>query len=413
MSKIKIKNFGPIKEGYQEGDGWLDVKKITVFIGNQGSGKSTVAKLISTLTWIEKALVMGTIRQDELNTHNRFLKHLAYQRLDRYAKEETSIEFIGLAFKICYTKGKFEAERLSENGYLLPKIMYAPAERNFLSSVDRPDKLKNLPSTIYTFNDEFDAAKNLFAEGIKLPINNVRFEYDKLNKIAHIVGENKSYRLRLSEASSGFQSTVPLFLVTRYLSDSLTAEEDLSIKETSLEEQKKLDKEIRAIINDSQLTPEIRQASLRQLSAKRKRACFINIVEEPEQNLFPSSQKNLLYELLKHTKVEGNKLVMTTHSPYLISYLTLAVKAHEVYKMLHEKNYKPSDPEFSTANEIVPMSSTIHPHDLNIYELDETDGTIRKLGDFDGIPSDKNALNESLGKVNHLFDSLLEIEEKL
>lgn len=413
MSKIKIKNFGPIKEGYQEEDGWLNVRKITVFIGNQGSGKSTVAKLISTLTWIEKALVMGTIRQDELNTHNRFLKHLAYQRLDKYANEETSIEFIGQAYKICFIKGKFEAERLSENGYLLPKIMYAPAERNFLSSVDRPDKLKNLPSTIYTFNDEFDAAKNLFAEGIELPINNVRFEYDKLNKIAHIVGENKSYRLRLSEASSGFQSTVPLFLVTKYLSDSLTAEEDLSIKETSLEEQKKLDKEIRAIINDSQLTPEIRQAYLRQLSAKRKRACFINIVEEPEQNLFPSSQKSLLYELLKHTKAEGNKLVMTTHSPYLISYLTLAVKAHEVYKMLREKNYKLSDPEFSTANAIVPMSSTIHSHDLTIYELDESDGTIRKLGDFEGIPSDKNTLNKSLGKANHLFDSLLEIEEEL
>jgi len=41
MAKIKIKNFGPIKEGYLEKDGWLDVKKVTVFIGNQGSGKST------------------------------------------------------------------------------------------------------------------------------------------------------------------------------------------------------------------------------------------------------------------------------------------------------------------------------------------------------------------------------------
>ena len=52
MSKIRIKNFGPIKEGYQENDGWLDVKKVTVFIGNQGSGKSTVAKLVSTMLLI-------------------------------------------------------------------------------------------------------------------------------------------------------------------------------------------------------------------------------------------------------------------------------------------------------------------------------------------------------------------------
>ena len=54
MSKIKIKNFGPIKEGYQEDDGWFDIKKVTVFIGNQGSGKSTIAKLISTFNQTEQ-----------------------------------------------------------------------------------------------------------------------------------------------------------------------------------------------------------------------------------------------------------------------------------------------------------------------------------------------------------------------
>lgn len=122
--------------------------------------------------------------------------------------------------------------------------MYAPAERTFLSVVDRPDKLKNLPRTLYTFNDEFDHAKDLYADGLQLPINNVTFEYDKLNKITHIVGENRSFKLRLSEASSGFQSTVPLYLVTKYLSDRLTAEEDPSIQETSLEDQKKIEKEV-------------------------------------------------------------------------------------------------------------------------------------------------------------------------
>ncbi|MFZ4561143.1 MAG: ATP-binding protein [Saprospiraceae bacterium] len=405
MSKLRIKNFGPIQEGYLENDGWLDVKKVTVFIGNQGSGKSTVAKLISTLSWIEKAMVMGTLRQDELNTHNRFLKQLAYQRIEKYAKPDTSIEYIGKAFSLSYMDGKFEAHKSKENGYLLPKIMYAPAERNFLSSVDRPDKLKNLPSTLYTFNDEFDAAKNLFASGIELPINKVRFEYDKLNKLAHIVGENRNYELRLSEASSGFQSTVPLFLVTKYLSDSLSAEEDPSIKENSLEEQKKLDKEIKAILNDPQLTPEIRQAYLRQLSAKRKRACFINIVEEPEQNLFPSSQRSLLFELLFHTKREGNKLVMTTHSPYLINYLTLAVKAEMV------KNNLEKEDALNKLATIVPLQSALSGKDLVIYELDEEAGSIRGLPDYKGLPSDENYLNSSLDDSNELFAQLQEIEK--
>lgn len=405
MSKLRIKNFGPIKEGYLENDGWLDVKKVTVFIGNQGSGKSTVAKLISTLSWIEKAMVMGTIRQDELNTHNRFLKQLAYQRIEKYAKPDTSIEYIGKAFTLSYIDGKFEAQKSKENGYLLPKIMYAPAERNFLSSVVRPDKLKNLPSTLYTFNDEFDAAKNLFASGIELPINKVRFEYDKLNKLARIVGEKRNYELRLSEASSGFQSTVPLFLVTKYLSDSLSAEEDPSIKENSLEEQKKLDKEIKTILNDPQLTPEIRQAYLRQLSAKRKRACFINIVEEPEQNLFPSSQRSLLFELLSHTKKDGNKLIMTTHSPYLINYLTLSVEA---YKLKSRVN---TDELREKLNKIVPLNSTLNGDDLVVYELNENNGQITKLKTYKGLPSDENYLNNGLAESNDEFSKLLDIED--
>ncbi len=406
MSRIKIKNFGPIKEGYQENDGWLDVKKVTVLIGNQGSGKSTVAKLYSTLTWIEKAMVVGTIQQDELNANNRFLKELAYQRIDKYANPETSIEYIGSAFSLSFIDGKFDAVESKDNGYLLPKIMYAPAERNFLSSVDRPDKIKNLPSTLYTFNDEFDAAKNLFAEGIDLPINKVRFEYDTLNKLAHIVGANKEYRLRLSEASSGFQSTVPLFLVTKYLSDRLTAEENPSIKENSLEDQKRIDKQIKSILNDPQLAPEIRQSLLRRLSAMRKPVCFINIVEEPEQNLFPSSQQTVLNELLKYAnKAVGNQLVMTTHSPYLINYLTLSVKAEMVKLKLNSVDQK------KKLAEIVPLEATLSAEDLVIYELDETDGTIKKLGDYKGLPSDENYLNSGLEESNELFAQLQEIEK--
>ena len=42
MSRIKIKNFGPLKETASVTDGWIDIKKVTVFTGNQGSGKSTV-----------------------------------------------------------------------------------------------------------------------------------------------------------------------------------------------------------------------------------------------------------------------------------------------------------------------------------------------------------------------------------
>lgn len=37
MSQIKVKNFGPIKSGFTENNGFMDIRKITVFIGNQGT----------------------------------------------------------------------------------------------------------------------------------------------------------------------------------------------------------------------------------------------------------------------------------------------------------------------------------------------------------------------------------------
>jgi predicted ATPase len=413
MSKIRIKNFGPIKEGFKETlpDGtvnnWLDVKKVTVFIGNQGSGKSTVAKLISTLTWIEKAIEKRILKQDELSLYNRFLKQLAYQRIDKYINANSEIEFIGNAYSLKFKDGVFIATKSSTNGYKLPKIMYVPAERSFLSVFDRPDKVKKLPLPVYTFNEEFDTAKHLYAEGLELPINKVRFEFDKFNKIAHIVGDENSYKIRLSEASSGFQSIVPLYLVSKYLMDKIENKiEDETIQEESLEEQKKIDKQVKAILDDPELTEDIKQSYLRQLSANKKPSCFVNIVEEPEQNLFPSSQQKILNSLLEiNNRNENNKLIMTTHSPYLINYLTLSVKAEMVKSNLNSESSR------NKLSEIVPLESTLNAENLIIYELNEADGSIKKLPDYKGLPSDENYLNSGLEDSNELFAQLQEIEK--
>jgi ABC-type lipoprotein export system ATPase subunit len=413
MSKIKIKNFGPIKEGYQEHDGWLDVKKVTIFIGNQGSGKSTVAKLISTMTWIEKAIEKRILKQDELSLYNRFLKQLAYQRIDKYINANSEIEFIGQAYIIKFKDGEFKATKSSTNGYKLPKIMYVPAERSFLSVFDRPDKVKKLPLPVYTFNEEFDTAKHLYAQGLELPINKARFEFDKFNKIAHIVGDENSYKIRLSEASSGFQSIVPLYLVSKYLMDRIENKiEDETIQEESLEVQKKIDKQVKAILDDPELTDDIKQAYLRQLSANKKPSCFINIVEEPEQNLFPGSQQKILNSLLEiNNRNENNKLIMTTHSPYLINYLSISIQGDYLLSQIAKKGN--SKELIQRLDAVVPIKSIISGDDAVVYQLDEKNGTILKLANTEGIPSDKNFLNQSLRHGNELFDSLLEIEEEL
>ena len=54
-------------------------------------------------------------------------------------------------------------------------------------------------------------------------------------------------------------------------------------------------------------------------------------MEEPAQNLFSESQMNNLAFLLEAANVnDENKIVMTTHSRCVFSYITLAAKSYEL-----------------------------------------------------------------------------------
>jgi ribosomal protein L22 len=236
-------------------------------------------------------------------------------------------------------------------------------------------------------------------------------EFDKLNRLAKIVGSD--YKLNLSEASSGFQSFVPLFLVSRNIALSINRTQETSRNELSGEEQKRLKMEIEKIISNDNLSDDLKRAALEVLSSKYRNECFVNIVEEIEQNLFPQSQKKILYKLFEFANLtQGNKLILTTHSPYIINDLTLAIKADKVIKKILSSAISNADYLQEKLNQIVPKASCIAAEDAIVYELTEQ-GEIRELATYNGLPSDENYLNLSLGETNQLFDDLLEIEEQL
>lgn len=409
MSKIRIKYFGPVNAGYAENAGFINLAKVTVFIGSQGAGKSTITKLISVMTWMEKSLVRGDLKAKEIIHYNWFVnKYCAYQNIQHYFTDKTEIVYQGKAYFFSYKNGHLEIVKKRENGYHVPKIMYVPAERNFVSAVDKPHLLKNLPRTLYTFLDEFENAKLELGHRVNLPVGDAQFEYQKNNKVASIVGPG--YKIRLSEASSGYQSLIPLFLVTKYLAESIDREDDASKKGLSVEEEQKIKKEIERILSDDSLSAEVKNASLKVLSARFRNSCFINIVEEPEQNLYPTSQKNILFQLLAFVnKNEGNGLLITTHSPYVISYLTLAMKGFSVWRQVKQSSTT-DDALLDKLSAIVPFTAGVDCRDALIYEVYDN-GTVKKLENYGGVPSDNNFLNNSLGDLNVMFDELLEIEE--
>ena len=155
MSKIKIKNFGPIKNGFEENGGFIDIRKVTIFIGNQGTGKSSIAKLISVMSWLEKALYIGELTEKYATNYNRFVNNYCnYHNLTNYFLADTEIEYKGTIYNISFNKRKLNISSAIDGDkakYVVPKIMYVPAERKFLSAVKQPEKLKGLPQSLYDF----------------------------------------------------------------------------------------------------------------------------------------------------------------------------------------------------------------------------------------------------------------------
>ncbi|MGM2628803.1 hypothetical protein ACS2QL_30075, partial [Bacillus cereus group sp. Bce038] len=85
---------------------------------------------------------------------------------------------------------------------------------------------------------------------------------------------------------------------------------DNSKSRVSLEEMQTLRTRILSILRNEKLTEDLRNQAIELLSSVTKNDCFVNIVEEPEQNLFPTSQRSILQSLLEFNNLnEGNKLI--------------------------------------------------------------------------------------------------------
>ncbi len=418
MSKIRIKNFGPIKEGYQENDGWMDIKKVTVFIGNNGSGKSTVAKLISIFTWLEKRLNRGDIPNDGFIKGDNILQQLERQRIKSYLTvNKSEIEYVGdrycFSYKPTNEKGYATSSKTDETKYVNPKISYTPSERNFLGAVtgafDVPDS--GLPWPLAEFSLRLKKAQyQLNGMKLDLPFQNFTYKFDEATNISYISG--KDHQIDFTDAASGLQSAVPLYMVSRHLSMLIKYEDVAKAAPVSTNQKIRRDSEVSILMQNKSLSNDEKIKLTDEVFAKYHNKCFINIVEEPEQNLFPTSQRQILNSLLEFNNMsDGNKLIMTTHSPYIINYLSIAIQAGYLKGKIRESDK--ADELNERLDEIVPDKSTIHASDVVVYELDENTGTIIKLPDYEGIPSDKNYLNQSLREGNILFDALLEIEEEL
>ena len=96
-------------------------------------------------------------------------------------------------------------------------------------------------------------------------------------------------------------------------------------------------------------------------------------IEEPELNLFPATQRNLTYQLVKGALKGDNKLFITTHSQYILYALNNCMMGHIV-----KDKIPAADKEKVTCKD-----AWVNPEDVSVWKI--TDGSICSIQEEDGL----------------------------
>ncbi len=378
---LHVINFGPVS------DARVELRSINMFIGEQSIGKSTLAKLITIFT---DYVSLCKLIQGGKDMWSSLLKDY---NLDSYTGEEYSIVYemheddkkfyieilparisffmqIGeeritdakkisneiLKLKPFYNTDEFKKISIDfENRDILDFLtnsLYIPAERiiyavltNLMPALALAKS--SVTTNLLRFMVELNNAKAEYPQ-VHIGLLDIEFKHEGTED--SILFDDKS--IPIVAASSGIQSLVPLLLVFKYAIE------------------------------------------------KKEYSSFV--IEEPECNLFPTKQVELLKEILKAVKDSDRTLTITTHSPYLLSAMNNILFA----SMLSEK-YGEGIKKY--IDEILPEEYQIKSSDCSVYSLGkDINGGVycSSLLDKETGMIDCNSLDVVSEQLANEFDSL-------
>lgn len=347
MSHITIRNFGPIK------DIALPIKKYNIFIGNSGTGKSTLAKVICNAQWLEKELVVSNEeRPKDISTATTYINQLIeYHNLNGYLQPDTYIEYQGayLTFKFDNAKGETAFSytlRRDLDSFCRLKTLYVPSERSMVAAIPNWFEIK-LPNTnLRSFLSAWQNARLTFSIGNPLPL--IPFDakyYSTKEEPSDFIEFVDGKKLLLPYVASGLQATVPLTALTSYFSRptlfrmhySLLDQQYLSDVIQYVKSYKGNDEigkvESFEVKEDGSL--EIEGKHIDDLKHRFENLTKVKgtsfFIEEPELNLFPKLQNELFKDIIKSiNSIKDNALTITTHSPYILAFLSNYIYAHHL-----------------------------------------------------------------------------------
>ncbi len=401
MATIRIKNVGPLKD-----TGEITLNKLMLIIGKQSSGKSTFMKVLCHCRWVEKTLMVDDDSSaTDYCKDKKFLRSLmTFHRFNsdffssdsyiRYDGDYITIEQNGdEADAVIIRKENFEDRRYNT------KLCFIPSERNLISAVRNLDKTYKATELDVLLNYllEWDEVKDFYSTKNPLRLSvahNIQYFNDGGADLIYLSQNGK--KLPVFYASSGVQSAMPLeVMIERY---SAVVGERASISKHDWRH-----------IFDEMKNSNVEQGAIASKAGKAYYQSAQFFIEEPEQNLYPNSQKDLLLNIVKHLKKCNGKgncnscVVLTTHSPYILSVLNVLMAEAKLYNYHMDGHYS------SEIEDFVNYDCYMSPKNYSAYYINDN-GMFENLIDSElpmisGIELDdvSDWVEERISKINELM----------
>ena len=378
-------------------------------MGPQSSGKSTIAKIISYCQWVEKRFILDG------GYKYKFTDQLIdFHRVDANSFNENSlIYYESESISISY-KGIHHEEHISKKentlDYQKPKNIYIPAERNFVSVIPNLGKYKETNDNIMNLVYDWFTTKKHYTKTNALSILDLGVHYHHVteNDRDILTLEKEKKQITLQNASSGLQSVIPLIILVDYLSDGFYEKNHSpSVKEK--EELGKITKMIgeataSKIKNISPFGESFRESfregleeftNLLNLRMLYQHTNFI--IEEPEQNLFPATQRDLVYFILQkiNNSSKDHSVLITTHSPYILYAFNNCMMGYNVREEM---------PEEERAS-LLSHQSWIDPKLVSVWEIEN--GTLKSIKDKNTGTVSKHYFNKIMNDVMDEYYEML------
>lgn len=348
-----IRNFGPVHAAD------LYLSEVNVIIGMQSSGKSCVLKMACYCAWVEKRLELA-------QKHNGFGKGTAfidimadYYKVDGYVHSNTYVEYETnhVWFSYDHAEQLFQMKWKSGHwSWRRPKVSYVPADRNLVAAIPSWSSL-SLDGNMIEFMSNWDRARRFLRREDNVLNLGFSYNFDSATGTDNLQLEN-GHPLMLKESSSGVQSLLPMFVHLDYLTNGQYEDSDNTISYEQKEERRNLLSTIYSRLykkkqnDDSRRIVTVEGADYvfsEPQHAKRFEVIYHHYIrthhseiflEEPEDNLFPPTQCQLVNWLVERIEAHNDRLFVATHSPYILNqFIKLAPKGLNVL-FTHPSGYE-------------------------------------------------------------------------